>query len=306
MRRNGIVLLSGDQKTIAVVQCFASPAEAGPQDVVIVTLKAPALPRIADGLKAMMKDNTIVVYAMNGIPWWYFAGMRGPHADHRIPFLDPGGRLWDEVGVERTVGCVIMSANEIVEPGVVRHRPPRSRFVLGRPDGSCGKALNLLSAMLQSAGLEAPVTGDIRSAIWRKFLAGNMAVSVLAALTGATANAILENPETQTLCRRIVSEGLAVAAAFGAEFDFDPAAELDPRKIALGIRPSMLQDLELGRPMEIDSFTTAVQFLAELAGVATPTFDAVVAILKLKAIQAGLYPQIPGPDRLPLEPPAGH
>ncbi len=295
IRRNGIVLLSGEERIVTRLRCSADPRELGTQDAVIVTVKGPALPAIVDGLKSLLGEGTIVVYAMNGIPWWYFAGLDGPHADVRIPFLDPGGRLWDEVGIARTVGCVVASANEVIEPGVVRHRPPRSRFTLGRPDGGSSDRVRALAGVLTAAGLEAPVTADIRSAIWRKFLTGNMAVSVLAALTGATADGIQANPETQALCQRIVREGLAVARALGTELaDYDPVVALDPRNIAPGIRPSMLQDLELGRPVEIDSFVTAVQFLAERVGVATPTFDTVAAILKMRARQAGLWPQANG------------
>lgn len=290
IQHRGIVLRSGNDEIRVAVRCVGDPSDLGAQDLVIVTVKGPALPAMVDGLKHLIGKRTSIVYAMNGIPWWYFYGLPGRYQDCHLPLLDPEGRLWHEIGVRRAVGCVIASANEVIEPGVVLHRAPRNRFTLGEPDGTDSERLKMIAALLLSAGFEAPVTRDIRSQIWRKFLTGNMAVSVLAALTGSTADVLLAEPETQGLCRQIVGEGLTLAAAIGVDLsDYDPVAQLDPRQVPQGTRPSMLQDLERGRPMEIDSFVTVIQYLAQATNTPMPTFDAVSTILKMRARSAGLY-----------------
>lgn len=292
LRGQGIRLRSGGTEVRAAVRCTAEPSDLGPQDLVVVTVKGPALPGIVDGLLPLLDGSTALVMAQNGIPWWYFHNAGGGRYPRCLDRLDPGHRLHDEIGADRVIGCVVYSANEVVEPGIVLNRSPhRNRLVLGEPDGSRSSRVLAVASLLERAGFEAPVTTDIRAAIWRKFLAGNLTLSLASALTGAPADGVARDPRMQEVCRQLACEGLALAGALGVDLtDLDPARELDPARIPAGNRPSMLQDLERGRPMEIDGFVGAVRDLATAVGVKMPTFETVAAILELRAREAGLWP----------------
>ena len=291
IQANGLELRIGDAVVRARLRAVEDPGELGRQDLVVAAVKAPALPTVVDGLRRLLADATPIVYALNGIPWWYFHRHGGSFEGLQFPFLDPGGRLWRELGAWRAVGCVVLSANEVIEPGVILNRSPsRNRLVLGEPDRLRAGRAHDIAAALSASGMDVPVIGDIRSEIWRKFLAGNMTFSLLAALTGAPADRIAADPELSGVARRLVGEGIGLAARLGAVVD-EPAmlALLEPAKVPPGNRPSMLQDLERGRPMEIDAMVTAVQALARLVGEEMPVFSAIAALLKLRATTAGCY-----------------
>jgi 2-dehydropantoate 2-reductase len=288
MRERGLTLITSDRKLTLPVSCTDRPAEAGPQDAVFLTLKAHSLPEIAEAIQPLLGPETAVVTAQNGIPWWYFYRHGGPHDGHRLTSLDPDGRLREKIRATRCIGCVLYPAAEIVEPGVVRH-PFGEKFVLGEPDGSDSPRCRRLSEALGAAGLEAPVHPRIRDEIWLK-LWGNVSFNPISALTGATLAGMARDPGSRAVARSIMEEAQAVGEALGVRF----AVDIDTRigwAAAVGEhKTSMLQDLEAGRPMEIDALAGVVAEMGRLTGVATPFLDSILALVVQKARLAGCYP----------------
>jgi 2-dehydropantoate 2-reductase len=289
MQRDGLRFVGKELDFTVTLRATSDPATIGPQDAVIVAVKAPALPDVADRIQPLLSAATPVVFAMNGIPFWYFYGLSGPHLNRRLERVDPDGKLWHVIGPERAIGCVVNSGNEVIQPGVVRNTSGRrNRFLLGEPDGSISERLRNLSAVIERAGIDVPVTTDIRSAIWSK-LVGNVGFSPVAALTMTSLDQIGSAPDVLQVCRRLMTEAAAVAKAHGIIVDSDLDRAVDPTLPRPAHKPSMLQDLELGRPMEIDALLGAVQDFARMANVATPHLDDIVALVKLRARVAGLY-----------------
>lgn len=290
IQARGLELRIGTETIRARVRASHDPGELGPQDLIVATVKAPTLPQIVDDLKPLLKTDTPIIYAMNGIPWWYFHGLT-VSPNRKIPILDPGARLWTEIGVERTIGCAVYSANEVIEPGVILNRSPaRNRLILGAPTPDGAGHIATIADALRTGGMDIQTTTEIRTEIWRKFLIGNMTLSLLAALTGSASDAVVGDRELAPVARKIAEEGKAVAAILGVDLsDLDHVALLDPANVPKGNRPSMLQDLERGRPMEIDTMVTVVQDIAKEAGVDVPTFSVIAALLKQRARSAGCY-----------------
>ena len=278
MRANGVRLLIGDEQRVARPRCVEDPAEAGPQDYVFLTTKAQQLPGVVDALPALLGAETAVVTAQNGIPWWYCYRLEGPWEDRRLASVDPGGRLWEAIGPERVIGCVVYPAVEIVEPGVIHH-VEGDRCSLGEPDGSRSVRASRLARVLVAAGLRAPVRSRIRNELWIK-LWGNVAFNPISALTRATLDVICRDPGTRALARAVMIEARAVASALGEQFRIDVDQRIDGAARVGAHRTSMLQDLERGRRMEIDAVVGAVAELGRLTGVGTPSIDALYALVR--------------------------
>ena len=225
---------------------------------------------------------------MNGIPWWYFYGFDDPGRERRIDSLDPGNRWWDEIGPERAVGGVVYSANTVVEPGVVRtNSSGRSRLLIGEPNGSVSERCKRINAALDRAGLADPVVDDIRHRIWAKLL-GNIAFAPVCTLTSATIADVISDAALRTLCIKIMEEAAAIADTLGIKLDIDLEERVNSAGRITTHRPSMLQDFELGRPMEIPSILSTPQTFGRMAGVPTPQLDTVIALLKQRSHSAGL------------------
>jgi 2-dehydropantoate 2-reductase len=291
MRQNGLTLRTGGEERVARCACTNDPAEAGPQDYLIVALKAHQAYDAAETMRPLLGPETPVVTAMNGIPWWYFYKMPGRFENHRLDSTDPGGRQWRAIGPERVIGCVIYSAAEIAEPGVIVHTYG-NRFILGEPDGRLSDRAQRLAAAIEQAGPKAPVSDNIRSEIWLK-LWGNQCFNPLSALTGATLDVIATDPAIRALARNMMIEAQAIAEKLGVQFPVDVDKRIDG---AAGVGPhktSMLQDLERGRPLEIDALATAVQEMGRLVEVETPYIDAVLGLVQQRARSLGLYPTFP-------------
>ena len=259
----------------------------GAQDLVIVTAKAPALPSVAAGIGPLLGPETAVLFVMNGIPWWYFQNHGGPHDDRRIERLDPGDALRRAVAPERVVGGTIYSSCSVVRPGVVEVTSPINRIILGEPAGAVTPRVQAIAELLAAGGMAAPVASDIRDAVWTK-LVSNFSSGPLAALSQANFKTLFAEEACRDAVRRTVAEGAAIAAAMGRRVEAD-AEDILQRLSPSAHKPSILQDLELGRPMEIDAIYTVPLEMARLAGVATPTLDLLVSLLKLRARSAGLY-----------------
>ncbi len=291
IRSQGLRFVSPAQDITVRVRAEASAEALGPQDLVISTVKAHSLPAASGALQALLRPETPVVYAVNGVPWWYFHGQPGAQADQALPRLDPGAQLWNGVGVQRSLGCVVQSANEVTEPGVVHNRSADNRFVIGEPDGSDSPRLQRIVAALKPGVPDVHATTDIRHEIWNKLLL-NMSTSSLGGLTHSSSSGIANDPGMQDLFRRTMAEGARVAQAVGVEVSVDADARF-VRMAKLNHRSSMLQDLLAGRPLEIDAQLAAVQDIARRFNVPTPTFDVLLTLLVRRAREAGLYASEP-------------
>ena len=288
MKAKGLKLLSEEGEFTVTPRCAANPAELGPQDYVVLALKAPAVAGIVDQMQPLLGPKTAVVMAVNGMPWWYFHGIEGELRDRRLKTVDPHDRQWRGIGPDRVLGCVVYPAAEVVEPGVVRHQSG-DRFSLGEPDGSKSERVQNLSRAMIAAGLKAPVKPDIRTEIWVK-LWGNVAFNPISALTGGTLKRICDDPPTRSLARSIMNEAEAVAGKLGVKMPIDVERRIDGAAGVGEHKTSMLQDLERGRPTEIDAIVGAVAELGDLVGVDTPYIDAIYALVRQKAALLGLYP----------------
>ncbi len=287
IQKNGLTLLLDGKKHIEKISCTDDPNDLGPQDYVIVALKAPSAHKTADRMTPLLGPDTAVVTAQNGIPWWYFYQHGGPYDGRRIAAVDPGNSQWKVIGPERAIGCVVYPAAEIVEPGVIKHIYS-NRFSIGEPDGSKSTRLLALSDMLSNAGFKVRVRNKIRDEIWVK-LWGNLSFNPVSALTGGTIRQIIEDPGALTIIRAMMLEAKLIGESFGVTFKID----LDKRIAgALEVgdhKTSMLQDLERGRIMEVDALLGVVQELGRLSKIQSPVIDTVLALVKLEGRLAGAY-----------------
>lgn len=267
----------------------SDPADLGPQDVVFLAVKAHGIPAIIDGLKPLLHDDTIIVPAVNGLPWWYFHGAGTGTALDEQPLLavDPDRRIWDEIGPQRAIGCVVYPACEIAAPGHVRHLDG-DRFSLGEPSGERTDRIRDLSALMIAGGLKAPVRPRIRDEIWIK-LWGNCSFNPVSALTGATLDEIGNDPGSRQLVTDIMTEVQAIGEAAGARFGVSIDKRIAGATAIVGHKPSTRQDIEAGRPLEIDPILTAVIELADRLEIEAPALSRVTALLKLQAATLGLY-----------------
>lgn len=288
IRARGLTLrIEGQERTVRL-PASDDPRGFGPQDLVIVALKAHQAYESAPLIAPLLGQDTSVLSAVNGIPWWYFYRSGGTHEGRRLRSVDYDGRQWSLIGPQRAIGCVVEPACEVFAPGVVQHHALK-RLVIGEPDGSRSARLLALQAALIEAGLEAPIRHPIRYNVWLK-LWGNVCFNPISALTGATLDRMAREPAIQGLCRMMMLETRAVNEALG----IDIPAEMVERLLALagtieGHKMSMLQDLERGRSLEIDALVTAVQELGRLLGVPTPTIDLVLALVQERGRTTGLY-----------------
>ncbi len=290
MRENGLMLIEDGQSMTHQVQVAESAIELGAQDYVIVTLKAHSVPAVVPAMQPLIGPETTIVSGVNGVPWWYFHKHGGDLEDTRLESVDPGGAQWEGFGPDRVLGCVVYPAAEVIEPGVVRHIEG-NRFSLGEPSGEkTERALRLSKAMI-AAGLKAPVRPRLRDEMWVK-LWGNLSFNPISALTHATLDVICTEPESRALARAMMVEAQEIAERLGVKFPIDVDRRLDGGAAVGAHRTSMLQDLEAGRPMEIDAFVGSVVELGRLVDVPTPTIDAVLALVRQRARQAGLYDSI--------------
>jgi 2-dehydropantoate 2-reductase len=287
MQANGVTMHSGGETIVVHPRCVGSAAEAGRQDYVIVTLKANALPGAAPDIASMMGPESALVTAVNGVPYWYFHGLEGPYTGRRVESVDPGGVIAALISPSQAIGCVVYPAAEIHAPGVITHTYG-DRFSLGEPDGSRSPRVEAISKLLISAGLKAPVRPKIRDEIWVK-LWGNLCLNPLSALTGATLDIITGRPDLRAICRAMMVEAQAVAEALGVKFAISVDKRLEGAAEVGVHKTSMLQDLERGRPMEIDALLGAVVELGGLVGHPMPSCETVLALVRERARQAGCY-----------------
>lgn len=287
MRRDGLTLLVGEERRAVRVRCTADPAAAGVQDHVILALKAHSVAPVLERLRPLLGPDTAVVTAQNGILWWYFYKLAGPWENRHLESADPGGVIWRALGPERAIGCVVYPSCEVVAPGVVRHIEG-DRFMLGEPDGARSARVTALAAAFSAAGLKAPVREKIRDDIWFKLL-GNATFNPVSVLTGATLGQMGAHPAGRGVIRQMMLEAVAVATRLGVEFPMDVERRIDGATKVGDHKTSMLQDLEQGRPLELDALVASVTELGRLVGVPTPAIDLVLALVRLR-LAAGPQP----------------
>jgi 2-dehydropantoate 2-reductase len=286
IREHGLTVASRGERLTSHPAASADPSELGPQDMVIVTVKAHSLAAVAPGLASLRRHETPVIAAQNGLPWWYFHGQQlaGPAAalsGRSFEAVDPGGIAWRLIGPEQAIGCVINIPAEVIAPGVVTHGG-RLSLTLGAPNPKAPPSgLTAAAETLAAAGIETIVTDRIRHAVWEK-LQLNISTGPCTALTGATVGELHQGPGIVPLLAALMQESRAVAAAQGIDLPDDIAERLARSGGAVAHKTSMLQDFEAGRPLELDAIVTAVVDLARLAGVPVPTIEAVLALIRLR------------------------
>ena len=288
IQKNGLRVLAPDgQDSFAHLAASDDPRELGVQDLVITTLKAPALPGVLPMLDSVIGPNVPIVTAMNGVFWWYGNGMQlSPAPD--TSRLDPDGKIAEQLRNRTCLGMVVHSTNEVVEPGVVQNRSPNNRFVVGGPVADSVTAVRELLSPLTLQNTVIEVVDDVRPVMWRKLLR-NLTTAPISVLTSAQAFDVINDADANSVARALFLEGAAVAASHGFEgLAEDVDAVFSPGKGARQ-KPSMSQDIDKGRPLEIDSILRIVQDFARQSNVPTPTLDTVLGLVILRARLAGCY-----------------
>jgi len=285
MRAQGVKLISEGTEQIVHPRCVESAEEAGPQDYVLVTLKAHSLPSAARQMQPLLGPDTAIVSAVNGIPWWYFHGLGGAYEGRIVQSVDPEGQVSALLPPSRAIGCIVYPAAEVTAPGVIEHSYG-DRFSLGEPDGSRSPRAQALSEALIAAGFKAPVRPKIRDELWVK-LWGNMAFNPISALTTATLDVLTGDEGQRGVARAMMLEGQRVAEALGVRFAIDVDKRIAGAAEVGAHKTSMLQDLERGRPMEIEALLGAVVELADWVGEAAPISRTVLALVRARARAAG-------------------
>ncbi len=283
IRAGGLRLIEEDGTTrhAASVSAVQSPEQAGPQDLVLLALKAHQVAAVAPSLGALLGDHTAIVTLQNGIPWWYFHGLVGPYEGHHLESVDPGGLIAAHLDPSRLIGSVVYPASELIEPGTVKVIEG-NRFSIAEPDNSKSERVQRIAETLTRAGFKAPVSSDLRAEIWLK-LWGNLTFNPVSALTHATLARICQYPKTRALALEMMREAQLVAEQLGVRFRISIDRRLAGAEAVGEHKTSMLQDVEQGRPLELEALLGSVIELARLTGIATPHCDAVYACCSLLA-----------------------
>jgi 2-dehydropantoate 2-reductase len=285
IRRDGLRVRSKDGTDSFRIKAEAEPAKLGAQDYVLVAVKAQSLTDVAETIPPLLGKDTSVVTAMNGVPWWFFHGIK--RQDSRLESLDPGGRLSRAIPTERVIGCVIHLAASTPEPGLVSHNMG-SRLILGEPGGRNTARTKRIAEALSAAGFEIVVTDAIEKEFWVKLL-GNVSFNPVSALTVTTADQLIQNREVKAYMVEIMREVLAIGRAVGVDADIDPEARIDMARALGGFKTSMLQDLEAGKPLEIDGLLAGTLEIARKAGVRAPFTESLYGLIRARAQSTGQY-----------------
>jgi 2-dehydropantoate 2-reductase len=285
IRDNGLRVITPERDQTVRIRATDNAADLGPQDYVFITLKSHQVTPALDAMQPLLGERTAVLPPTTGIPYWYFEGLDGPHAGRRLERLDPGGRQWQALDPVRVIGCVYWLGAESPAPGVVHQDGGAARLPIGEPDGTRSERVLRLAEAMKQAGLHAPVRADIRGEIWIKMI-NSLCWNPVAVLTMATLGEIGARPELVALVRRMMTEAEDVAAALGATIPAPMEKRIAGTVRLTDHKMSMLQDLERGRPLEIDVLRDSIVAMRELAGLETPTIDALLDLVRLRAATA--------------------
>ena len=287
VQQNGLKLIEedGTELLIKPIKATSAMAEAGVQDLVILTLKAHQVATIAAELPALMHAETRIITMQNGIPWWYFHKLPGElgqrYQGTHVKAVDPDGIIAKYIDVDRVIGSVVYPASEVISPGVIKVIEG-NRFSLGEIDGSDTPGIRAISEAFKGAGFKSPISNDIRSEIWLK-LWGNLSFNPISALTHATLEDICVFPATRELAANMMREAQAIGEKLGVQFKVSLEKRINGAQAVGQHKTSMLQDVELGRPLELDALVGSVMELGRITGTPTPNIDAVYALVSLLA-----------------------
>jgi 2-dehydropantoate 2-reductase len=288
LQLHGLRLQQAGESASATARASASPAELGVQDLVVVAVKAPAMAEVAKGIAPLLGPQTIVLTAMNGVPWWFFEGFGGRHAGTRLESIDPDGSIARAVPARHIIGCVVHASCLVQEPGLVQHHFG-NKLVIGEPSGEKTPRVRELAALLEKAGFDTVLSDQIQKDAWYK-LWGNMTMNPISAITGATTDRVLDDELVRGFIQRVMLEAKEIGARIGIPIDQTPEdRHVVTRKLG-AFKTSMLQDVEAGKAVELDALVTVVKELGELTGVPTPFTDALLGLARLHARVRGLYP----------------
>ena len=281
MEANGLTLKQGGETFTVRPRVTSDPKTLGHQDFVIVTLKAHALAAALDQIEPLLGKDTAILFAQNGLPWWYFYKHGGPYDGRRIESVDPGGKIWQRLGPERALGCVVWQAAEMESPGVIAHAYG-DRMPLVEPSGEKTSRVILLSSLLVNAGIKSPVRGSLRDEMWLK-LWGNLSFNPVSVLTQGTLLQLATDLGTRKVINAMMEEARAVGEALGVKFSVDIDERIGMAEKVGNHRTSMLQDVEAGRPTELDALLGVVIELAQMVGIATPALNLVYNLTKFRS-----------------------
>jgi 2-dehydropantoate 2-reductase len=291
LRAHGFRFEEAGALLTAKVRVAEDPAALGPHGLVVLAVKGPSLPGVADKVRPLLGPDTVVLTAMNGVPWWFFHGLGGPHDGAAVRSVDPEGRIAAAIPLRHVLGCVVHATCSVREPGLVRHGFGRG-LIIGEPAGVVSDRVSRLAERLTAAGFETTVSKRIQDDVWYK-LWGNMTMNPMSALTGATCDRLLDDPLLERFTLAIMAEAAAIGERIGCPIR-QSGEERNAVTRKLGaFKTSMLQDVEAGRPLEIDGLLTAVSEIGLRVGVATPATDALLGLTRVFAAGRGLYPPAP-------------
>ena len=287
LQTQGLRLQQAEGLLQVPVQAADNAAALGVQDLVVVAVKAPALAEVARGIAPLLGPHTMVLTAMNGVPWWFFQGFGGAYAGTALKAVDASGAIAAAIPARHVVGCVVHASCALQAPGVVQHHFG-NKLILGEPSGQQTERAKALAALLKRAGFEAPLSEQIQRDTWYK-LWGNMTVNPVSALTGATTDLILDDPLVRDFISQVMREAKEIGARIGIPIDQQPEDRHAVTRKLGAFKTSMLQDVEAGKPVELDALVTVVQELGVLTAVPTPFTDALLGLARLQARVKGLY-----------------
>ena len=285
--QHGLRLAEGGETQSVPVRASDSPAELGAQDLVVVAVKAPAMAQVAQAIGPLLGPGTMVLTAMNGVPWWFFQGFGGAYQGRRLQAVDPDGAIARAIPAEHIVGCVVHASCALKAPGLVQHHFGNG-LIIGEPSGAQSQRVLQLAQLLQKAGFAATVSEQIQKDAWYK-LWGNMTVNPVSAMTGATTDLILNDDLVRGFISAVMLEAREIGARIGVPIAQLPQDRHQVTRKLGSFKPSMLQDVEAGKPVEIDALVTVVKEMGEMTGVPTPFTDALLGLARLHARVHGLY-----------------
>ncbi|MFM0237598.1 2-dehydropantoate 2-reductase [Paraburkholderia phytofirmans] len=289
LREHGLRLIEGGATHAVKVNASENPADLGVQDLVVVAVKGPAMASVAARIAPLLGAQTIVLTAMNGVPWWFCDGLGADFAGKRLKSIDPDGAIATAIPSAQTVGCVVHASCLVEAPGIIRHHQGNG-LIIGEASGRASERVAALAAKLAAAGFNASASAQIQRDVWYK-LWGNMTMNPISAITGATTDRILSDELVRNFVTSIMLEAKEIGARFGIPIDQDPE---DRHEVTLklgAMKTSMLQDVQAGKAVELDALVAAVRELGQLTGVATPYTDALLGLARLHARTLGLYPK---------------
>ena len=274
MKHSGLTVIENDKEILCFPKCSESMRDLGKMDYIFITLKAYSIPGLVNEISTMFKENTAVITAYNGIPWWYFYNIEGSFKNYRIKCIDPNNIQWNTITPERIIGCVVYPATEIIEPGVIKHIEG-NRFSLGEPGGIQTERILTLGKALVKAGIKAPIRSNLREEIWTKLI-GNLAFNPLSVISGKTLDILASEHEYRTIAYDAMEEANLIINQLGMKLKISIDQRIEGAAKVGAHKTSMLQDYEKGKELELDSLVVSIKEIGNILGIKTPTIDKIL------------------------------